>query len=139
MGKIFNTIIVGAASGAAAAYFLGTEKGKEVVAKVKAGVEAYQADPESYHRVARDKVNEYKDMAVDTFSEYKGKWESGEFSADNLSKAVKDTVNQVKEKVASVTEESIKSEDVTEKEDIIIDLTPDDITTAEDADDSEKE
>lgn len=131
MGKLLKSIILGAASGAAAAYFLGTEKGKDIVAKAKENFEGYKANPDVYHEVAKEKVAEYKDLATETFAEYKDKWESGEFSADNIGQAVKATVQQVKEKVnetvQTVSEDDIIIVDVPEeevvKEDIVIDLT----------------
>ncbi|MGT2828667.1 YtxH domain-containing protein [Streptococcus hillyeri] len=130
MGKFLKSVILGAASGAAAAYFLGTEKGKELVAKAKENFDDYKANPDAYHEAAKGKVAEYKDLATETFTEYKGKWESGEFSAENIGQAVKATVEQVKEKVSetvqTVSEEDIIIVEVPEevvKEDIVIDLT----------------
>lgn len=132
MGKFLKTLIAGAASGAAAAYFLGTEKGKEVAEKVKTGLNDYKADPESYHQVAREKVAEYKELATSTFDGYKEKWENGELTADSFGQVVKDTVSHVKEKVsksvdaeledASFVEQIIEEKTVLEN-DIIIDLT----------------
>lgn len=132
MGKFLKTVILGAASGAAAAYFLGTEKGKEVVAKAKDRFEDYKEHPDAYHDLAKEKVTEYTNLATDTFSEYKEKWQSGEFNAENLSQAFKETVEQVKEKVNDVSQTvkdkeseiivDIPEEEVV-KEDIIIDMT----------------
>ncbi|MGT2683442.1 YtxH domain-containing protein [Streptococcus porci] len=134
MNKFLKTVILGAASGAAAAYFLGTEKGKEIVAKVKESFDDYKANPDAYHEAAKEKVAEYKDLATDAFTEYKGKWESGEFSADNIGQAVKATVEQVKDKVNEAVRAASEDEsvivDVPEeevvKEDIVIDLTKND-------------
>lgn len=131
MGKFLKSVILGAASGAAAAYFLGTEKGKKFISKAKESFEDYKANPEAYHEVAKEKVAEYKDLATETFTEYKGKWESGEFSAENIGQAVKATVEQVKKKVSetvqTVSEDDIIIVEVPEeevvKEDIVINMT----------------
>lgn len=134
MSKFIKTLIVGAASGAAAAYFIGTEKGREVADKVKASISDYQNDPENYHQKAKDKVVEYKELATTTFEEYKSKWESGELTTDNLNQVVKDTLTQVKGKVSetmttdtAIVDKIISEESALEK-DIIIDLTDSDFT-----------
>lgn len=143
MGNVIKKIIVGFASGAAAAYFLGTEKGKEVVGKVKAGIDDYKDNSESYHQMAKDKVIEYKELATTTFDDYKEKWESGEITTDSLGKSVKDTITQVKDKVFSASTdvlvdesplaEEVYTEEATIYDEIIIDLTDSESNNAIDA------
>ncbi|WP_057490542.1 YtxH domain-containing protein [Streptococcus orisasini] len=95
MGKFLNTVIIGAASGAAAAYFLSTEKGQQVKQKVNQAFEAYKRNPEEYHRYASQKASEYKDTAVNTFKDYKEKFETGELTKDDLVSTVKEKAYQV--------------------------------------------
>ena len=45
MSKFLNTLIIGAASGAAAAYFFTTEKGKAVKARIDEEIASFKEDP----------------------------------------------------------------------------------------------
>ena len=45
MSKLLKNVIVGIASGAAVAYFLTSEKGKELQQKAKKAYDAYKEDP----------------------------------------------------------------------------------------------
>ena len=120
MSKFLNTLVIGAASGAAAAYFFTTEKGKAVKA---------------YQNQVVEKANDYKDLAVDTFQDYKTKFENGDITADDLTKAVqertaqvaefaKDSFELIKEKTAQVTPEQAEVEAKTQAmvDDIVIDI-----------------
>ncbi|EHJ56581.1 hypothetical protein HMPREF9318_00823 [Streptococcus urinalis FB127-CNA-2] len=134
MSKLLKSVIVGAASGAAAAYFMTTEKGQELQAKAKAAYEAYKENPEEYHQIAKVKTTEYKDLAVDTFKDYKSKFDNGELTkedilnkvsqtADQVTRFATEKVNDVKEgltKSSDDIEYHIKSEESDPKEDIII-------------------
>ena len=71
MSKLLRNVIIGVASGAAAAYFLSTEKGKELQKKASKAYQAYKENPSEYHQKAKDKATEYTDLAVDTFNDYK--------------------------------------------------------------------
>ena len=151
MHKFLKTVIVGAASGAAAAYFLSTEKGKEFKVKLTKAYEAYKQEPEHYHQAAKEKAAEYSQLAVDTFNDYKEKWQTGELTKEDIISAVREKTNQAvqfanekmneaKEKCSdtetSDSEADRQDDDVTEEaEDIIIDYTD----TDEKADSSDSE
>ncbi|MGT2741887.1 YtxH domain-containing protein [Streptococcus plurextorum] len=133
MGKFLKTVVVAAATGAATAYFLGTEKGKQLAAQAKAGIDDYKENREAYHQAAKEKVAEYKELATTTYTDYKEKWEDGQFKTDSIGQAVKAAVSQVKDKVNQLTESSTQSQEKAElpkedtlQEDIIIDLTEED-------------
>ena len=137
MSKWMSTIIVGIASGAAAAYFLSSEKGKEVKDRAAKAYKAYREHPEEYHQKAKDKAHEYSSLAVDTFNDYKEKFESGELTKEDVVSAVKekgdevvskagDVINHVKAKfndVAEADKDVVDPDDVkAEVDDIIIEL-----------------
>ena len=67
MSKFLNTLIIGAASGAAAAYFFTTEKGKAVKARIDEEIASFKEDPKAYQNQVVEKVSDYKELAVDTF------------------------------------------------------------------------
>ena len=90
MSKLLKNVIIGVASGAAAAYFLSTEKGKEFQKKAAKAYEAYKENPAEYHQKAKDKATEYTDLAVDTFNDYRQKFESGELTTDEFLDTVKE-------------------------------------------------
>ncbi|AND78993.1 YtxH domain-containing protein [Streptococcus pantholopis] len=133
MDKFLKTVIIGAASGAAAAYFLSTEKGKEFKAKLTKAYQAYKQEPEHYQQTAKEKAAEYSQLAVDTFNDYKEKWQTGELTKDDLLSAAKEKagqaaqfanekVNEVKKKYYADDPSDAAAEDVTaEVDDIIID------------------
>ena len=89
MSKFLNTLIIGAASGAAAAYFFTTEKGKAVKARIDEEIASFKEDPKAYQNQVVEKVSDYKELAVDTFQDYKTKFENGDITATDLTKAVK--------------------------------------------------
>ena len=116
MSKFLNTLIIGAASGAAAAYFFTTEKGKAVKSRIDEEIASFKEDPKAYQNQVVEKASDYKDLAVDTFQDYKTKFENGDITADDLTKAVQEKTAQVadfakesfeliKEKTAQVTPE----------------------------------
>ena len=138
MNKFFKTIIVGAASGFAAAYFLSTEKGKEIKKRAEKAFEAYKENPEEYHQKAKEKTVEYTNLATDTFHDYKEKFESGELTKEDIFETVKektnqavdfasDVVSEVKSKFSEVAEEvkdtaeNVAEDVAAEVDDIIID------------------
>ena len=135
MSKFLNTLIIGAASGAAAAYFLTTEKGKAFKARVDQEIAAFKEDPKAYQDQVVEKANDYKDLAVDTFQDYKTKFENGDITADDLTQAVQEKTAQVaefakesfeliKEKTAQITpeQEEVKALTSATVDDIVIDL-----------------
>lgn len=101
MSKLLKTAIIGAAAGAAAAYFFSTEKGKEVVQKTKDLYDDYKENPEEYHQYASDKANAYKDLAVQTFNDYKERFDSGELTKDDIVTAVKEKTDQAADYASS--------------------------------------
>ena len=117
MSKFLNTLIIGAASGAAAAYFFTTEKGKAVKARIDEEIASFKEDPKAYQNQVVEKVSDYKELAVDTFQDYKTKFENGDITADDLTKAVQ-------EKTAQVTPEqaNVKAETKAIVDDIFIDI-----------------
>lgn len=137
MSKWISTVIVGIASGATTAYFLSSEKGKEVKNRAMKAYQAYRKHPESYHQKAKEKAYEYSNLAVDTFYDYKEKFESGELTKEDVVSVVKeksdevvskasDVIEYIKSKVHAVAEEEkevVATEDVkAEVDDIVIDL-----------------
>lgn len=145
MSKLLRNVIIGVASGAAAAYFLSTEKGKELQKKATKAYQAYKENPSEYHQKAKDKATEYTDLAVDTFNDYKEKFESGELTTDEFLEVVKEKgqaaadfasekVSEFTSKVSEAVDEAddVKEETKAEVDDIIIDYTPkDEIPTSE--------
>ena len=135
MSKFLNTLIIGAASGAAAAYFFTTEKGKAVKARIDEEIASFKEDPKAYQNQVVEKVSDYKELAVDTFQDYKTKFENGDITATDLTKAVQEKTAQVadfakesfeliKEKTAQVTPEqaNVKAETKAIVDDIFIDI-----------------
>ena len=117
MSKFLNTLIIGAASGAAAAYFFTTEKGKAVKARIDEEIASFKEDPKAYQNQVVEKANDYKDLAVDTFQDYKTKFENGDITADDLTKAVQEKTAQVTPEQADVEAETKAIVD-----DIVIDI-----------------
>ena len=117
MSKFLNTLIIGAASGAAAAYFFTTEKGKAVKARIDEEIASFKEDPKAYQNQVVEKVSDYKELAVDAFQDYKTKFENGDITATDLTKAVQ-------EKTAQVTPEqaNVKAETKAIVDDIFIDI-----------------
>ena len=135
MSKFLNTLIIGAASGAAAAYFFTTEKGKAVKVRIDEEIASFKEDPKAYQNQVVEKASDYKDLAVDTFQDYKTKFENGDITVDDLTKAVQEKTAQVadfakesfeliKEKTAQVTSEQADVEAETKAivDDIVIDI-----------------
>ena len=117
MSKFLNTLIIGAASGAAAAYFFTTEKGKAVKSRIDEEIASFKEDPKAYQNQVVEKASDYKDLAVDTFQDYKTKFENGDITADDLTKAVQEKTAQVTPEQADVEAETKAIVD-----DIVIDI-----------------
>lgn len=124
MSKFFKTLVVGAASGAAAAYFLSTEKGKALKNRAEKAYQAYKENPDDYHQLAKEKGSEYSHLARDTFYDVKDKLATGEVTKEEILELLKDKttafVQKTKETLAEV--EAKENQD-----DVIIDLNEDDI------------
>lgn len=131
MGKILKTLVIGAATGAAAAYFLTTKKGKEVTEKVKHTVDDYRDNPEEYHQYAGQKVAEYKDLAVSTFHDYKTKFDSGEVTTDDILASVKDKADQATAYASSKLADIKKGFDENKRAEEVVEIIVPAETTAE--------
>lgn len=132
MSKFLKSLVVGTATGLATAYFLTSEKGKEVSARLEKAMEAYKENPEEYRKMAKEKSQEYGDLAKNTFNDYKNKFESGEIKPEQVFETVKEKTNQFVQKAGKTFNESNSTSDVSEEmtetadvnateEDIIID------------------
>lgn len=140
MGKI-SSLLLGAVSGAAAAYFLTSKKGKEVTEKVQDFVSDYRENPDKTHEVVVQSVKDFSDQAVKTINQTKEKVEKGEITAETVLESVKGTTKsvvdysqdkfqEIKEKFEKeeeifeevVSETLTEEEETTPSEEIIIDL-----------------
>ena len=141
MGK-FSSILLGTLSGAAAAVFLTSKKGKEVTAKVSDFMNDVKENPDDFKDQVVQKANQFSNQAVEAVNQAKEKVESGEITGETVLDSVKEATKQVvdfsQEKMQEwkekVTPEGISPEDFkkteqepvdkeTTSEDIVIDLT----------------
>ena len=141
MGK-FSSILLGTISGAAAAVFLTSKKGKEVTAKVSDFMNGVKENPDDFKDQVVQKANQFSNQAVEAVNQAKEKVESGEITGETVLDSVKDATKQVvdfsQEKMQEwkekMTPEGISPEDFkkteqepidkeTTSEDIVIDLT----------------
>lgn len=104
MGRL-SSLLIGVISGASAAYYLSTEKGKKVTKKVVRFVKDYQEDPQEVH-------------------------ESVKQTAKDVSKQAAEVIQQTKENLAgNDLVQSIRKQ--TESEDIVLDLDEKDLEAVE--------
>ena len=141
MGK-FSSILLGTISGAAAAVFLTSKKGKEVTAKVSDFMNDVKENPDDFKDQVVQKANQFSNQAVEAVNQAKEKVESGEITGETVLDSVKEATKQVvdfsQEKMQEwkekMTPEGISPEDFkkteqepvdkeTTSEDIVIDLT----------------
>lgn len=141
MGK-FSSILLGTLSGAAAAVFLTSKKGKEVTAKVSDFMNGVKENPDDFKEQVVQKANHFSNQAAEAVNQAKEKVESGEITGETILDSVKEVTKQVvdfsQEKMQEwkekMTPEGISPEDFkkTEQEpidkeatseDIVIDLT----------------
>ena len=54
------------------------EKGKAVKSRSDEEIASFKEDPKAYQNQVVEKASDYKDLAVDTFQDYKTKFENGE-------------------------------------------------------------
>lgn len=153
MGKI-SSILVGTISGVAAAAFLTSKKGKEVVASVTGLVQYFQENPEEAKEQVIQSAKDFSDQASQAVASVKEQVENGDITAETVLEDVKrksqETVQVAQETFASIKEkiqeQNLTSEDlvasikkqaqdltgkdseVTENQEIIIDLTDEDET-----------
>lgn len=93
--KLFKTLLVGFATGAAATYFLKTKEGQEKKEQLLKSVDNYKSNPEDYLKYVKEKASEYTNTTVATFKDYKEKFETGELTADEVLKTVKEKATRV--------------------------------------------
>lgn len=141
MGK-FSSILLGTISGAAAAVFLTSKKGKEVTAKVSDFMNDVKENPDDFKDQVVQKANQFSNQAVEAVNQAKEKVESGEITGETVLDSVKEATKQVvdfsQEKMQEwkekMTPKGISPEDFkkteqepvdkeTTSEDIVIDLT----------------
>ena len=141
MGK-FSSILLGTLSGAAAAVFLTSKKGKEVTVKVSDFMNEVKENPENVKDQVVQKANHFSNQAAEAVNQAKEKVESGEITGETILDSVKEVTKQVvdfsQEKMQEwkekMTPEGISPEDFkkteqepidkeTTSEDIVIDLT----------------
>ena len=141
MGK-FSSILLGTLSGAAAAVFLTSKKGKEVTAKVSDFMNGVKENPDDFKEQVVQKANHFSNQAAEAVNQAKEKVESGEITGETILDSVKEATKQVvdfsQEKMQEwkekMTPEGISPEDFkkteqepidkeTTSEDIVIDLT----------------
>ena len=141
MGK-FSSILLGTISGAAAAVFLTSKKGKEVTAKVSDFMNEVKENPDDFKDQVVQKANHFSNQAAEAVNQAKEKVESGEITGETILDSVKEATKQVvdfsQEKMQEwkekMTPEGISPEDFkkteqepidkeTTSEDIVIDLT----------------
>ncbi len=124
MGK-FSSLLLGAVTGAAAAYFLTSKKGKETTDKVRDFVKEYQENPDDIHEAVVQSAKDFSNQAVSAIQQTKEKVENGEITTET----VIDKFNEIKEKFdkeeSSFAEEEpviFKEEEEESSEEIIIDF-----------------
>jgi len=117
MGK-FSSILLGTISGAAAAVFLTSKKGKEVTAKVSDFMNEVKENPDDFKDQVVQKANHFSndsvkeatkqvvDFSQEKFKEWKEKMQTEEISPEDLKKSAPES-----------------TEKETTSEDIVIDLT----------------
>ena len=125
MGKI-SSLLLGAVSGAAAAYFINSKKVKEITEKVQDFVVDYREDPDKTHEAVVQSVKDFSDQAVKAINQTKEKVENGEITAETVLESVKDTTKSVvdysQDKFQEIKEKFEKEEEILEEEisDIVV-------------------
>ncbi len=128
MGNILKIATIGAISGACAAYFLNTDKGKQVSAKVKRAFDAYQENPQAYHEAWAEKTTELVDAVKDTAGYY-----YHQAISEDLAQIVQDKAKETQERARDVLAQASRTkEDVAQvinqhKEQVVSDVVVEDI------------
>lgn len=94
MGK-FSSIVLGAASGAVAAIFLSSEKGKEVRARVSNFIKEVQENPDEFKEQVCHCATDLKNQTVDTVTQVKAKVNNGEITKESILTSVKETTKEM--------------------------------------------
>ena len=94
MGK-FSSIVLGAASGAVAAIFLSSEKGKEVRARVSNFIKEVQENPDEFKEQVCHSATDLKNQTVDTVTQVRDKVNNGEITKESILTSVKETTKEM--------------------------------------------
>ena len=94
MGK-FSSIVLGAASGAVAAIFLSSEKGKEVRARVSNFIKEVQENPDEFKEQVCHSATGLKNQTVDTVTQVRDKVNNGEITKESILTSVKETTKEM--------------------------------------------
>jgi hypothetical protein len=94
MGK-FSSIVLGAASGAVAAIFLSSEKGKEVRARVSNFIKEVQENPDEFKEQVCHSATGLKNQTVDTVTQVRDKVNNGEITKESVLTSVKETTKEM--------------------------------------------
>lgn len=94
MGK-FPSIVLGAASGAVAAIFLSSEKGKEVRARVSNFIKEVQENPDEFKEQVCHSATGLKNQTVDTVTQVRDKVNNGEITKESVLTSVKETTKEM--------------------------------------------
>ena len=91
----FHHCYWGAVTGAAAAYFLTSKKGKETTDKVRDFVKEYQENPDDIHEAVVQSAKDFSNQAVSAIQQTKEKVEKGEITTETVIESVKETTKSV--------------------------------------------
>ena len=94
MGRL-SSLLIGTITGASAAYFLTTKKGKELTNKVKGFVKEYQEHPQDVHESVKQTAVDFSKQATDAIQQTKEKVEKGEITKETVMETVKDKTQEV--------------------------------------------
>ena len=131
MGRL-SSLLIGTITGASAAYFLTTKKGKELTNKVKGFVKEYQEHPQDVHESVKQTAVDFSKQATDAIQ----KVEKGEITKETVMETVKDKTQEVvdfsqdaiqtiKDKIQQKTGSQVApllSKSELESEEIVLDL-----------------
>lgn len=119
MSKL-SSILLGTISGVAAAAFLTSKKGKEVIATVSSFVQEFQENPEEVREQVVRSAKDFSDQASQTIASVKEQVDNGDITAETVLEDVKtksqeavqvaqDVFASIKEKIQ---EQNLTSEDL---------------------------
>ena len=117
MGRL-SSLLIGTITGASAAYFLTTKKGKEWTGKVKGFVKEYQEHPQDVHESVKQTAVDFSKQATDAIQQTKEKVEKGEITKETVMETVKDKIQQ---KTGSQVAPLLSKTEL-ESEEIVLDL-----------------
>ncbi len=107
-GGLFSSVLFGVVGGAAAAYFLSTEKGKEVKKKVVDFAHDYKDNPEKINQEIIQKAQGFGQQASEKITEVRDQVVSGELTVDDIVASGKEKAQDLaalsKERIEEVRE-----------------------------------